>query len=149
MVIADGLQAIRTVREQASRRGIDPDRLGILGFSAGAYVAVGAATKYMDAESRPSFAGSLYGEWWDHWMSADAPPLFLAATSTDPLIDVASNATLYAAWYAAGRRAEIHIYRDGGHGFGIEPQGLPSDAWIDQFHNWLMVEGFTPKEISQ
>jgi acetyl esterase/lipase len=149
MVIADGLRAIRVVREQASRWGIDPDRLGILGFSAGAYVAVGAATKYMDAESRPSFAASVYGEWWDHWIPADAPPLFLAAASNDPLIDVSSNATHYAAWYAAGRRAELHIYGDGGHGFGIEPQGLPSDAWIDQFHGWLVAEGMTPKVLSR
>jgi hypothetical protein len=50
---------------------------------------------------------------------------------------------------AAGRPPELHIYSAGGHGFGIEPQGLPSDAWIDQFHTWLVVEGLTSKETSQ
>ena len=108
IVIAAGLQAICTLRTQADRWGIAPDRLGILGFSAGAYAAVGVAMKY-DAESRPSFAASVYGEWWERWVPADAPPLFLVAASNDPLIDVRSNSSLYEAWYTAGRRAELHL----------------------------------------
>lgn len=144
MTIADGLQAVRTLRQQASRWGIDPDRLGILGFSAGAYVAVGAAMKYMDTESRPSFAVSVYGEWWERWIPADAPPLFLTAAANDPLIDVSSNTSLYEAWYAAGRRAELHLYAQGGHGFALVPQGLPVDGWIDRFWEWLQAEGFVP-----
>jgi acetyl esterase/lipase len=144
MVIADGVQAVRTIRQQAQRWNIAPDRLGILGFSAGGYVAVGAATK-SDAESRPNFAASLYGEWWERWVPAAAPPLFLAAASNDPLIDVRANSSLYEAWYGAGRRAELHIYAQGGHGFGVTPQGLPSDTWIDRFWEWLQAEGFVPQ----
>jgi acetyl esterase/lipase len=150
MVVDDGLQAMRTVREQATRWGIAPDRLGILGFSAGAHAAVGAAMKYLDAESRPDFAASVYGEWWERWIPADAPPLFLTAAMNDPLIDVSSNTSLYEAWYAAGRPVELHLYSQGGHGFGLVPQGLPSDGWIDRFREWLRTEGFFPhKETSR
>src|SRR5918995_802395 len=102
MVIADGAQAMRTIRQQASRWGIAPDRLGMLGFSAGAYVAVGAATQG-DEASRPNFVGALYGEWWDRIVPADAPPLFVAAARDDELIDNRANLSLYEAWSAAGR----------------------------------------------
>jgi acetyl esterase/lipase len=146
MVIADALQALRTVRSQADRWRIAPDRLGILGFSAGAYAAVGAAMKYQDPESRPDFAASVYGEWWDCWIPADAPPLFLTAARDDPLIDLRSNTSLYEAWYAAGRRVELHLYARGGHGFALVPQQLPSDGWIDRFLEWLRAEDLAPKE---
>jgi acetyl esterase/lipase len=144
MVVADGLQAVRTVRQGAERWGVAPDRIGIIGFSAGAGASVGAATKYLDAESRPDFAAAIYGEWWERWIPEDAPPLFIAAAFNDPLIDVTANTSLYEAWYRAGRPVEIHLYSKGGHGFGINGQGLPSDAWIDRFHEWMQGEGFVP-----
>ena len=143
-VIADGLQAIRVLREQADQWAISADRLGIVGFSAGAYAAVGAAMKFEDAASRPSFAASMYGEWWERWVPADAPPLFLMAASNDPLIDVRATSSLYDAWVSAGRQAELHLYGQGGHGFGVKRQGLPSDGWIDRFWEWLRAEGFVP-----
>ena len=145
MVIADGRQALRTIRMQASRWTIDPGRLGILGFSAGLYAAVGAATSD-DAASRPSFAAGLYGEWWERSVPADAPPLFLAAASDDPLIDVRLTTGLYDAWYAAGRSAELHLYARGGHGFALIPQGLPVDDWSNRFWAWLGTEGFGPMQ---
>ncbi len=145
MTIADGLQAVRTIRGRAAGWAIDPDRLGIIGFSAGAYVAVGAATKY-DPASRPSFAASVYGEWWEGWVPGDAPPLFLTAAGDDPLIVVPSNALLYEAWHAAGRRVELHLCARGGHGFALVPHGLPVDGWIDRFWEWLCAEGFVPEE---
>ncbi|MFT4037968.1 MAG: alpha/beta hydrolase fold domain-containing protein, partial [Thermomicrobiales bacterium] len=76
--VADGLQAIRTVREQASRFGIDPARLGIMGFSAGGAVTAGTASGYPDAASRPSFAAPIYAVWREEPVPADAPPIFLA-----------------------------------------------------------------------
>ncbi|HKG26308.1 MAG TPA: alpha/beta hydrolase fold domain-containing protein, partial [Thermomicrobiales bacterium] len=85
MTIADGLQALRTVRQPADRWGIAPDRLGILGFSAGGYVAASAATEY-DAESRPSFAAPIYAVWQERPVPVDAPPLFLAAAGDDELV---------------------------------------------------------------
>ncbi|MBV9357682.1 MAG: alpha/beta hydrolase [Chloroflexi bacterium] len=142
--VADGLQALRTVRQQAQAFGIDPDRLGILGFSAGGFVTAGAATEY-DAESRPSFAAPIYALWHERPLPVDAPPLFLAASTDDGVVDVQSSLSLYSAWRAAGRPVELHLYSRGGHGFGMNQQGLPSDAWIDQFWGWLRAEGFVPE----
>jgi acetyl esterase/lipase len=144
MVVADGIQAMRTVRQQASTWGIDPDRLGILGFSAGGFVAVGAATEY-DAESRPSFAAAIYAGWNEHPVPADVPPLFVAAAFDDELVDTQESLSLYAAWKAVGRPAELHLYAQGGHGFALIQQGLPSDHWIDRFWEWLQAQNFVPE----
>jgi len=143
MAVADGLQALRMIRHQARTWRIEPDRLGILGFSAGGAVAAGAATEY-DAESRPSFAAPIYALWSQRAVPADLPPLFLAAASNDETVDVQCSLDLYSAWKAAGRRAELHLYSRGGHGFGMNQQGLPSDTWIDRFWDWLEAEGFVP-----
>jgi acetyl esterase/lipase len=141
MVVADGIQAVRTVRQQARQWGIDADRLGILGFSAGGFVAAGAATEY-DAESRPSFAACIYAGWNERRVPADVPPLFMAAAFTDELVNTQESVSLYAAWKAVGRPAELHLYAKVGYGFGLNRQGLPSDTWIDRFWDWLQAEGF-------
>jgi acetyl esterase/lipase len=144
MTIADGVQALRTVRQHASRFGVAPDRLGIMGFSAGGAVTAGAATEY-DAESRPSFAAPIYAIWQERPVPADAPPLFLVTAGDDALVDAQNSLSLYSAWKTAGRRAELHVYAEGGHGFALIPQGLPSDSWIDRFWEWLQAEGFVPE----
>ena len=141
MTVADGLQALRTIRQQAGRWNVDPDRLGIMGFSAGGYVAAATATEY-DAESRPSFAAPIYALWEERPVPADAPPLFLATASNDEEVDAQHSVALYSAWHAAGHHAELHIYARGGHGFALIPQGLPADTWIDRFWEWLGAEGF-------
>jgi acetyl esterase/lipase len=132
MAVADGLQALRVVRQQAETYGLARDRLGILGFSAGAYVAAGAASEY-DAETRPSFAAPIYGLWNPRPLPADVPPLFLAAATDDAMVEVEHSLALYSAWKSAGRPVELHLYSRGGHGFGMNRQGLPSDTWIDRF----------------
>jgi acetyl esterase/lipase len=139
--VADGLQALRTIRQQAHRWGVEPDRLGIMGFSAGGAVAAGAAMLY-DAQSRPSFAAPIYATWDVATAPADAPPMFLAAASDDDVVDVQASLTLYAAWKAAGRSCELHLFAQGGHGFGLNQQGLPSDRWIDRFWEWLQAQSF-------
>lgn len=141
MTVADGLQALRTIRQQAGRWNVDPDRLGIMGFSAGGYVAAATATEY-DAESRPSFAAPIYALWEERPVPADAPPLFLVTASNDEEVDAQHSVALYSAWHAAGHRAELHIYARGGHGFALIPQGLPVDTWIDRFWEWLQAESF-------
>ena len=67
----------------------------------------------------------------------DAPPLFLAAATDDPIVDASASVSLYSAWKEAGRSAELHLFAQGGHGFGLIQQGLPSDRWIDLFWKWL------------
>jgi acetyl esterase/lipase len=140
LVIADGRQAVKIVRQRASEWGVAPDRIGIMGFSAGGVVTAGAAVHY-DTGSRPDFAAPIYSApWEDFVVPADAPPLFIAVADDDPFATSAS-VPLYSAWKAAGHSAELHIYSKGGHGFGMRQQGLPSDHWIEQFGAWLQVQG--------
>ncbi len=136
LAVADGRQAVKVVRERAAEWNIHADRIGMVGFSAGAHVTAGVALDH-DAESRPSFAAPIYGALWERVrVPEDAPPLFVAVAADDALARDDSLA-LYAAWSAAGKSAELHIYTRGGHGFGMRAQGLTSDRWIDQLGAWI------------
>jgi len=141
LAIADGQQAMKVVRQRASEWGVAPDRIGMMGFSAGGRVTTGVALEH-DAQSRPSFAAPIYGALWeDIVVPADAPPLFIALANDDELA-VDPGVALYSAWRAAGHPVELHIYAQGGHGFGMRKQGIPADHWIDRFGEWLQVQGF-------
>ena len=140
LITADGLQAVKLVRRHVAEWGIAPDRIGIMGFSAGGSVTTAVALEY-DADSRPDFAAPIYSApREDISVPADAPPLFIAVAHDD-VFAASASVPLYSAWSAAGRSAELHIYSKGGHGFGMYKQGLPSDHWIDQFGDWLQVQG--------
>ncbi len=137
----DGRQAIRYVRQHAADFGVDPHRIGIVGFSAGGGVTMGAVMKH-DAESRPDFAAPIYAAYRTATpVPADAPPLFIALADDDDLVPPIAGARLYEAWHAAGKSAELHIFDKGGHGFGMNQQNLPSDAWIGLFKTWLGSQG--------
>jgi acetyl esterase/lipase len=141
LAVDDGRQAMRIVRQRGDEWGLNQDRIGIIGFSAGGLVTCGVALHF-DAETRPSFAAPIYGAPRDPVTSpADAPPLFIAVADNDDSASRASVA-LYSAWKEGGHSAELHIYSKGGHGFGMKQQGLPSDSWIDRFGEWLEVQGF-------
>jgi len=137
---ADGLAAVRLLREQAARWAIRPNRIGIVGFSAGGFVAMSTATGY-DVASRPDFVASIYGGMpAGAGVPADAPPLFLAVAADDPLLAGAS-APIFAAWRANKREAELHVFQHGGHGFGMNLGRASSDHWIDEFWWWLQAGG--------
>jgi acetyl esterase/lipase len=136
----DGQQAMKLVHERAADWGIAPDRVGMLGFSAGADFTVDA-TLYNSPEYRPDFAAAIYAAGTnDLAVPEDAPPLFLLCANDDDMAVVAST-RLYSVWKDAGHPVELHIYAQGGHGFGMEPQGLPSDRWIELFGDWLDAQG--------
>ena len=139
LAIADGQQAMKVVRQHASQWGIAPDRIGMMGFSAGGRVTVGVALEH-DAQSRPHLAAAIYGALWEEIIvPADAPALFIALAN-DHEIAVEPSVALYRAWRAAGQPVELHIYSQGGHGFGMRKQGLPADHWIDRFGEWLQLQ---------
>jgi acetyl esterase/lipase len=141
---ADGLQAIRYVRQHASEWSVDPKKIGIVGFSAGGGIAVDAAMGHT-LDSRPDFVGGIYpGYRPGITVPDDAPPLFVAATDDDVLVAPISGARLYEAWHAAGKPAELHIFAKGQHGFAMKKQNLPSDAWIDLFTTWMRTMGYIP-----
>jgi acetyl esterase/lipase len=138
----DGRQAIRFVREHAQEFGIDPNRIGIMGFSAGGGVTMAAVMQH-DDKSRPDFAAGIYPAYRTATpVPADAPPLFIAAANDDMLVAPISGARLYEAWHAAGKPAELHIFSKGRHGFGMKKQNLPSDFWMELFKNWLADLGY-------
>jgi acetyl esterase/lipase len=137
---ADGRRAVGLVRQRASEWGVRSDRVGILGFSAGGTVAASVALRY-DAASRPAFAApSRSAPGGPVNVPVDAPPLFLALAGDDAMA-VGASLPLYSAWHAAGRSAELHVFSQGGHGFGLRRQGQPSDRWGDLFDDWLRALG--------
>lgn len=141
--IADGIQAIKVVRQHAAEWGLSADRIGFLGFSAGAMVASGTLLQE-DAAARPSFAGLIYGAPFGVLpvIPARLPPLFLAWAQDDD-VALAPVVRFSAALTAAGNQPEVHIFSAGGHGFGMKKQGTSSDHWIEAFYYWLEARGFT------
>jgi acetyl esterase/lipase len=135
--VEDGRQALRLVRQRAQEWGVKPGLLGIMGFSAGGYVTLGASFEH-DAESRPDFAAPIYSAPWPNAdVPADAPSLFLTCAANDQMA-VGASLPLFSAWRDAGHSVELHVFAQGGHGFGMRKQGLPSDHWIELFGNWLL-----------
>lgn len=135
--VADGREAVKYIRSHAADWGLHPNRIGIMGFSAGGTVAASVALTY-DAMSRPDFVAPVYaycGAIEGNQVPADAPPLFLAFSQDDFISD--GNPALYLRWKTAGRPAEMHVYPDGGHGYGIRKQGKASDGWENRLADWL------------
>jgi acetyl esterase/lipase len=145
LAIGDGLQAVAYVRQHASKWGISPDRVGIIGFSAGGFITAEVGVQYTP-ENRPAFVAVIYGGLnSDTPVPTDAPPMFIAAATDDELGLAPASIALYQKWTAAQKPAELHIYAKGGHGFGMRQQNLPTDHWIDSFADWLRLEGFSSK----
>ncbi|HEX4199814.1 MAG TPA: dienelactone hydrolase family protein [Caulobacteraceae bacterium] len=136
----DGRRAMALVRERAGEWGVDPARVGLIGFSAGAFLVVDVA---MDPQGAPpAFVAAIYGgETRGRPVPADAPPLFTLIAQDDRLLFHMVE-QLYLDWSDADRSAELHIFARGAHGFGMIPQGLPSDRWLDLFEAWLADRGF-------
>ncbi len=141
--IADGIQAITVVRQHATEWGIAPDRLGFMGFSAGAMVASGALLQG-NAAARPNFAAPIYGGPFGVMpaIPAKLPPIFMA-WAQDDAVALDAVVKFYEALKSAGDKPEAHIFSAGGHGFGMRKQGTSSDHWIDAFYYWLEAQGFT------
>lgn len=136
MTHADAIQAMRIVRRRAAEWGVDPQKVGVMGFSAGGMVTAQIALNYT-AETRPDFAAPIYGAIFDEVTAPpDAPPLFLLCAQDDAMASHGSL-WLYSAWQTASRPVEMHIYASGGHGFGMRKLGLACDTWIERFSDWL------------
>jgi acetyl esterase/lipase len=144
---ADGLAAVAYVRQHASEWGISPERVGIIGFSAGGEVTAAVAFQYKP-EGRPAFVAPVYAAataFKDAPVPADAPPMFVAAATDDQLGLAPDSILLYDKWIAAHKSVELHMFAKGGHGFGMRKQNLPTDHWIDLFAEWLDLQGFLKK----
>lgn len=143
--IADGIQALKVVRQHAAEWGVSPDSVGFIGFSAGAMVASGALLQ-KDAGARPNFAAMIYGGPFGAMppIPEKLPPMFLAWAQDDPLT-LEPVVKFSGALASAGHKPEVHIFSAGGHGFGMRKQGTSSDHWIDAFYYWLEAQGLTKR----
>jgi acetyl esterase/lipase len=142
LAVADAQAALRLVRQRSSEWRIDPNRVGIIGFSAGGGVAVGA-TLAPRSDASPDFLVSVYGpSLQDVHVPAQAPPLFVAVGATH--FNVTNGClALFAAWKTAGKPAELHVYDGVNGGFGMTKRGAPVDGWTERLHEWLVARELT------
>ncbi|HEX8021863.1 alpha/beta hydrolase, partial [Mucilaginibacter sp.] len=149
--IADARAALAYVREHAAEYHVSPQRIGIMGFSAGGTLASAAAFNYT-AANKPDFDAPIYAYVPPELLSKipdDAPPMFIAAATDDQLDLAPHSVELYNKWLASKHSAELHMYVKGGHGFGMRKQNLPTDTWIDRFNDWLELQGLLKPVNSQ
>lgn len=136
--IADARAAFALVRSRAAQWRVDPKRVGMIGFSAGAMLTL--ATTMEAKEAKPAFIGNIYGPLTAMAVPDDAPPMFVALAADDPFF-ANSGFGLIESWKSAGRPVEFHLYEQGGHGFGMYQKGTTSTGWFDAFVRWLGMHG--------
>ncbi len=163
--LQDAQRAIRIVRANAKGWGVDPGRIGILGFSAGGHLTIMAGTHsgestyelFDDADrqsARPDFMCPIYAAYLgDEYkddsarigplvnITKETPPTFMAVTLDDRHRGVQA-AMLLARFKEVGVPAEAHIYSVGGHGYGIRPSDLPVSTWHLRLKDWMQASGF-------
>ncbi|MBV7537508.1 alpha/beta hydrolase [Duganella sp. sic0402] len=139
--IADARAAFALVRARAEEWRVDRDRIGMLGFSAGAMLTL--ATTLHGQDAKPAFIGNIYGPVSALSVPADAPPLFVALAADDPFF-AHSGYGLIDSWRNAKRPVEFHLFEQGGHGFGMYPKTTTSTGWFDSYVRWLTMHGYLP-----
>jgi len=162
--LQDAQRAIGVVRSRAKEWGIRPDRVGILGFSAGGHLSAAISTNYdkrtytpvddADALScRPDFTVLIYPAYLtkpdgslqlapEIHVDAKTPPAFLAQTEDDP-IHVETSIVYYLALKNAHVPAEMHLFPTGGHGYGMRPTDAPvTVGWPRLVESWMLASGF-------
>ena len=145
MGIADAQAALRLVRHQAQQWHVDPARVGMMGFSAGGGVMLGAALAPEKTEASPDFLISVYGpSLLDVNPPPHAPPLFIVVGSNHFNVTNGSIA-LFQQWKAAGKSVELHVYDGVTGGFSLGAQGRPVDGWSDRLLDWLVAKQFTTR----
>ncbi len=136
----DGRQAVRLVRERARDFGYRPDRVGMIGFSAGGMVT--SDVLFGPAETRPDFAAIIYGAREVKEVPSPAPPLFLAVAADDAG-SVVRTVDLFTAYRKAKGPAELHVFQMGAHGFVNKGGG--ADHFMDRLEEWLRANKFLAK----
>jgi acetyl esterase/lipase len=161
--VQDAQRTLGLVRLRSVEWHIDPNKVGVVGFSAGGHLAAAVSTRFArreyrpgdDADKlscRPDFAIVIYpGHLWtpgtdltlrpDIRVRADTPPTFLLHAQDDPIDPVKHSLTYYAALQKAGVPTELHLYAKGGHAFGLRQTELPIGHWPTLVEKWLQTIG--------
>jgi acetyl esterase/lipase len=139
--LADSKAAFDLIRSRAKEWGVDPDRIGMVGFSAGAMLTMATATA---SDARPAFLGDIYGPLMPMDPPENAPPLFIALAADDPLFPE-TEFGLIKSWKDAEAPVEFHYYEQGGHGFGMYPKETTSTGWFDAFVAWMTMHGWAER----
>ncbi len=142
--IQDGLNAVDYVRKNAKKYGVQSDKIGFMGFSAGGAVTMGVAYNCV-ASNQPNFLVPVYP--WTTAMPVKAPadnasPMLIICATDDPLDLAGGSIELYNAWHQKKISVALQMFSQGGHGFGMVAKGLPSDKWIERFYDWAVAEKF-------
>lgn len=156
--IADGIQAVKVVREHATQWGISNNRVGFMGFSAGGMIAAEALAQNNPAE-RPNFVGLIYGAPFASMPAIPAklpsnyklatpslPPVFMAWAQDDNTAGYAMR-RFYKLLRAEGYQPEAHIYYAGHHAFAMRKSKTTAKHWLQEFYWWLQARGFTSPSL--
>jgi acetyl esterase/lipase len=136
---ADTKATLRLIRDQSQQWGIDKNRIGLVGFSAGAMIALNIVSNN-DPTARPDFIAPIYGAMLAMPVPDNAPPMFAAMAADDVLFN-AQGYGLIESWQKAKRPVEFHLYETGGHGFGIGKAGTTTQHWLDDLLAWMKARG--------
>ena len=136
--LEDAEAAYKMIVDRSDEWGVDTDRIGMIGFSAGAGLTMHSTlnSEIMDL----AFIGPIYGGMNAVEVPEDAPPMFSAIATDDFLFN--GDFGIIKSWYDAGIPVELHLYQNGGHGFGLGNPDRTSNRWFDTFMHWLDVNDF-------
>ena len=137
----DALSAIELIRNNATKYNINPNKIGLMGFSAGGAVTMEAAyTSVM--KNQPNFIAPIY-PWMDivdnQKVPLNKPPAFVSCANDDPLELAAPSVQIYQDWILAGAEAELHMFSKGGHGYGMNKINAPVDRWSQLLIDWILA----------
>ncbi len=136
--LEDSSAAFALIRKRSAEWKVDPDRIGMIGFSAGSMLTM--ATTLVGKDTKPAFIANIYGPLAEVAVPADAPPLFVALAADDPFF-ANGDFGLIKSWHVAKKPVEFHFYEQGGHGFGMYPKDTTSTGWFSAFSSWLKMHG--------
>src|SRR5690606_5942837 len=136
--LEDAEAAYAMIVDRAKEWGVDTDRIGMIGFSAGAGLTMHATLN--SKTMKLAFIGPIYGGMGPVEVPKDAPPMFNVIATDDFLFN--GQTGIIESWYKAGIPVEFHLYQNGGHGFGLGNPDRTSNRWFDAFMYWLEVNEF-------
>jgi acetyl esterase/lipase len=143
--LEDAEAAYAMIIKRAEEWGVDTDRIGMIGFSAGAGLTMHCT---LNSESmKLAFIGPIYGGMGPVEVPENAPPMFNVIASDDFLFR--GQFGVVDSWFKAGKPVEFHLYQNGGHGFGLGNPNRTSNRWFDAFIHWLDVNSFLAAESGE